>query len=246
MLKVALITGASRGIGFDIMKELFFNGYYVVVISRKKEDILRGIDNYNDNVVLFEECLIPNERIDVFSCNITKEIEVIDTIKLVRKKFGRIDVLINNAGIIPQKADIIDELESNFDLTFKTNFKGAWYFTREVLPIMIKQGSGYIFNISSMSGKRVFKGRSSYSISKFAVNALTEAILRENKEFGIKATAICPGYVNTESLKEIIKQENLNPEHLIQKSDISKTILYLLSLSPKAYVKEVCLERELW
>lgn len=97
-----------------------------------------------------------------------------------------------------------------------------------------------------MSGKRCFAGRSTYSMSKFGLQALTEATIRENKDFGIKATAICPGFVNTSLIESERISEEVDRAELLQPSDIAKTILYLLSLSKNAYVLEVLMQRELW
>lgn len=221
---VAIVTGASRGIGFAISNYLYNKGYSLSLLSRTIED------KWKDK-----------ERVIVQRCDATNRGDVRNAVQNTLNYFGRIDVLVNVAGIFHTK-EIIEEDEEGLDKVYQTNVKGYWYFIKEVLPIMRTQKHGYIINISSMSGKRAFKGKSSYSMSKFAIQALNETLIRENREFGIRATAICPGFVDTDMAKRL-KEKN---EKLISPLDIAKTVGYLLSLSENTIIQEVCLERELW
>lgn len=152
-------------------------------------------------------------------------------------KIGRVDVLVNVAGEF-HSSEIVEEDPSWLTTMIMSNLVTAWNWTHTVLPGMRDRHCGYILNISSMAAKRVRAGCSSYSISKVGVNALTEAILRENLQYGIKATAICPGDCDTHIGREIAPGEELIP--LV---DISQTVAWLLSLSKTAIVPEVCIER---
>ncbi len=152
------------------------------------------------------------------------------------KTIPKINLLVNVAGIF-EESEIIDEPCFDMDL-FRTNLIGTWNWTRVVLPIMRKQKGGYIINISSMAAKRVRKGCSRYAMSKAAVNSFTEAILRENIEYGIRATAICPGDTDTEIGRRIAPGEELLPT-----DDIAKTVTWLTSLSKTAIIPEICIER---
>jgi len=152
-------------------------------------------------------------------------------------KLGRVDVLVNVAGAF-HSCDFVQEDPSWLSAMIMSNLITAWNWSRTVLPGMRKRHCGYILNISSMAAKRVRAGCSSYSISKSGMNALTEAILRENVQYGIKATAICPGDCDTH-----IGQGIAPGEDLITLVDISQTVVWLLSLSKTAIVPEVCIER---
>lgn len=231
--QVALITGASKGIGLEVARALHAQGFSLCLLGRSKEDLEAQWGACGGEVLTMAG--------DVRSREDAKA-----AVEGAQAAFGRIDVLVNNAGMLPPRIDLTQESESILQDTLQTNLMGPWHFTRLVLPVMRRQRSGYVFNISSMSGKRAFRGRGSYSMSKFGVQALTEATLRENQEFGIKATAICPGFVNTTLIDAECSQAEIERTDLIQPSDIAKTVLYLLSLSPKAYVMEVLMERELW
>lgn len=121
---------------------------------------------------------------------------------------------------------------------FHTNVLGYLNWIYAVLPGMQRRNTGYIFNISSMAAKRVRAGCSSYAITKASVNAMTEAILRENVHNGIRATAICPGDCDTEIGRAIAPDADLIPTE-----DIANTVMWLLSLSKTCIVPEVCIER---
>lgn len=152
-------------------------------------------------------------------------------------KLGRVDVLVNVAGEF-HSCDVVEEDPGWLSAMIMSNLITAWNWSRTVLPGMQDRHCGYIINISSMAAKRVRAGCSSYAISKSGMNALTDAILRENVQYGIKATAICPGDCDTH-----IGQEIAPGEELIPLTDISRTVMWLLSLSKTAIVPEVCIER---
>jgi NADP-dependent 3-hydroxy acid dehydrogenase YdfG len=153
------------------------------------------------------------------------------------RSIPRVDLLVNVAGIYREK-ELIGESLMDFDIVFKTNFHGYRNWIQRVLPLMREQKSGYIINISSMAAKRVRPGCSVYAISKAAINTLTESTLKENLQYGIRATAICPGDCDTEIGRAIAPDAELIPVE-----DIAHTVMWLLSLSKTAIVPEVCIER---
>jgi len=136
----------------------------------------------------------------------------------------------------------IEEFEKSFDV----NVKGVFLMCREILPYMRKQGSGYIINISSVRGITSAPNKGIYSATKFAVRALTETILLENQKYNIKATSICPGIVWTDSTIDKLRKEGLTRDDVIWEDDIVKTVRYLLSLSPKAYIREIVIGGRLY
>lgn len=212
-----IITGATRGIGYAIAKELEKENTVISVGRRERKKKIPGI---------FIRCDITNKE-DVKSC-----------IQAIIENFGRIDVLINCAGVTLYN-DLITATEKEFDKSFDVNVKGTFLMCREVLPHMREQREGYIINISSVRGVTAAPNKGIYSATKFAVRALTETILLENKEYNIKATSVCPGIVWTDSTKEKLKKEGLTKKDVLVEEDIIKTIRYLISLSPRAYVREI-------
>jgi len=173
-----------------------------------------------------------------FKCDVTNLDNIQDITKRIISKFGRIDVLINCAGLMKYN-ELIEAKEDDFDQSFKVNVKGTFLMCREILPHMRHQRGGYIINISSIRGITAAPEKGIYSATKFAVRALTETIQLENREFNIKATSICPGIIWTESTRRKLELEGLNKNDVITTEDIVKTVGYLLSLSSKAFVGEI-------
>lgn len=222
--RVIVITGATRGIGYAIAKELEKDNMVISIGRKKHKKRMPGI---------------------FIKCDVTKEEDVKKTIQAIIKKFGRIDVLINCAGVMLYN-DLTKATEKEFDVSFSVNVKGLFLMCREVLPHMRDQESGYIINISSVRGVTAAPNKGIYSATKFAVRSLTETIFLENREYGIKTTSVCPGIIWTESTKEGLKKEGLSKKDVLSEDDIVKTIKYLLSLSPKAYVREIVIGGRLY
>lgn len=227
--KVAIITGASKGIGKAIAIGLAQLNYQTILVGRNQND-LQGVAN----IIVENKCVEPI----IFDFDITNSEKVKNTIKKIIETSGRIDILVNNAGIYLDGSSDISE--TDFTKILETNLTAQFVFLSEIVPVMKKQKSGYIFNIASRSGKIGFAGSGAYSASKFGLVGLNESLYRELNPLGISVTALCPGWVNTKMAKEA--RTELKKEEMIQPEDLFKTIKWLLSLSPGACVKEVILE----
>jgi NADP-dependent 3-hydroxy acid dehydrogenase YdfG len=204
-----LITGASRGLGNSLAKALC------------KDHKLILVDKY--------PILEPKSRnICKIQCDISVNYRVIQMVNRAISRFDRIDVLINNAGLMffNKFEDIGEEIDSMYN----TNIKGTLFTSQAVLPIMRKQKAGYIINISSTRGITGAPNKGAYAVTKFGVRALAETLFQENEKYGIKTTSICPGKLD----KKLVTHE-----------DIINTIKYLLKLGPKAYVKEIIIGGQL-
>jgi NAD(P)-dependent dehydrogenase (short-subunit alcohol dehydrogenase family) len=153
----------------------------------------------------------------------------------VMKQYGRIDILVNNAGT--HFGGSLDLPEQDFKSMMDTNLVAQLVFAQEVVPVMKKQQSGYIFNVASRSGKVGFAGSGGYCASKFGLVGLNESLYRELTPQRIKVTALCPAWVNTNMAQEA--GTPLEAEEMIQPEDLFQTIQWLLNLSPGACVKEV-------
>ena len=146
-----------------------------------------------------------NDNILGLKCDVTKYSDVKSLVDVSVKRFGKIDILVNNAGIVYFKS-ILDTTEEEWDKTININLKGTFLFTKEVLTYMIENKSGgIIINVSSGAGKSGFPNLSAYCASKFGIIGLTESVAKEVNDKNIKVMAICPGGVDTNMIKDIVK-----------------------------------------
>ncbi|RBN49300.1 SDR family NAD(P)-dependent oxidoreductase [Flavobacterium psychrolimnae] len=186
--KVWLITGASKGMGLEITKAVLSNGDKVIAMSRNTDTLLEKIQEHKGN-------LLP------IKLDITNEKEVKNAILLGIENFGKIDVIVNNAGY--NLLGNIEELsDDEFRKTMDVNVFAIANIVRNVLPHLRKQNSGHIINTASMMGYMSYSGNGSYSASKYAVIGLSEALAQEVTPFGIKVTILAPGTFRTNFMNE--------------------------------------------
>ncbi len=222
--RVALVTGASRGIGRALAQGLASEGFKVAIVARSDEELKKlaaEVDRVSESLVC---------SIDISDDRLVK-----DAVASILRKWGRVDVLVNNAGIF--ELGSLDVAASSLDRLYQINLKAPFCFMQEVLPVMRKQKSGYIFNIASVSGIEGYAGYGAYASSKFALVGLNEAIFKEISKEGIKITAICPSWVDTAMAQEA--NLPMTGDLMIQPGDIMKTVLWLMSLSSSACVSKV-------
>ncbi|MBD2754296.1 SDR family oxidoreductase [Spirosoma validum] len=196
--QVWFVTGASQGLGLTLVKKLVSAGYKVAATSRNGNELSQAV----------------NAGSDVFlplTMNLTDEVSVGQAIRQTIEHFGRIDVVVNNAGygLVGALEELSDaEARQNFDI----NVFGSLNVIRHVLPHLRQQQSGHIFNISSIGGfTGAFAGFGIYCATKFAMQGFTESLSDEVKPFGIKATVVYPGYFRTNFLKDSSLSVPKNP-----------------------------------
>jgi len=186
--KTWLVTGASKGLGLSLVKTLLNEGYSVAATSRKLDELQKAV-GANSNQFLPLEVSLTDEK------NVSKAIDA------TVKKFGSIDVIVNNAGygLLGAVEELSDgESRANFDV----NVFGSLNVIRQALPQLRKQKSGHIFNITSIGGfSGAFPGFGIYCATKFAVHGFSESLAEEVKPFGIKVTIVSPGYFRTNFLE---------------------------------------------
>ncbi len=220
--KVAIITGASRGIGKAISKRLSEIGMKVVLISRSKEKLFEVLDEIKEGEHSVYE-------VDVSNYKAVKEI-----VDDVYKKYEKIDFLINNAGIT-KDTFLIRMSEEDWDSVININLKGVFNFTRHTLPYMVRSREGVIVNISSIVGLMGNSGQSNYSASKSGIIGFTKSIAKEYGGKGIRVNVIAPGFIETdmtERLSDKIKEEylkNIPLRRFGKVEDISGVVEFLLS-----------------
>lgn len=184
MKKVWLITGCSTGFGRSLAKELLANGYQVAVTARNIADVQDIVADY------------PGTAISI-PLDVTVPQQVAAAVTTTLERFGRIDVLVNNAGI-GYFAAIEESEEAEVRRMFEINVFGLAAITQQVLPHMRKQRSGHILNIASIGGLRSFPGVGFYNATKYAVDGLSEALAKEAAPLGIKVTVIAPSGFRTD------------------------------------------------
>lgn len=228
--QVAIITGASRGIGKAVAVDLFKQGYTVALLARTEKTLQelkhRLLKTAN-----------PNQQVLIYPIDITQQQQVNKAINNIIAKTNRIDVLFNSAGIsIHGTSNTTPEA---FTDLINVNILGTYYPIYAVTPQMKKQSSGYIINMSSNSGKLALPRLGSYAMTKFALMGYSEALFKELAEYNIKVTALCPSVTDTDMTRYYT---NINAEEKITTNDIVKTINYLLSLGNNACVPEVVIK----
>lgn len=199
MSKVVIVTGASKGIGRNIAYNLALSGFKVIA-------------NYNNSekqaIELKEELKDNGIKIDIFKADVSKREQVEKLIDFTIKKYNKIDVLINNAGIAQEKL-FTDITEEDFENMMRTNLYSAFYTTQETVRYMLKEHKGCIINISSMFGMIGGSCEVHYSIAKAGIDGMTKALAKELGPSNIRVNSIAPGAIDTEMNKNL-KEEDWN------------------------------------
>lgn len=232
--KVAIITGASSGIGEAIALQLAEQGVQVVLSARRVErleNLARKIEEKSNAFVV--------------QADVTKKEEVENVVKKAQEAFGRIDFLINNAGVMYRsflKNDHVEEWEKMIDV----NIKGVLYGIHAVLPKLIEQGSGHIVNVSSVAGHEISRSNVVYGATKYAVRGLSMGLEKELAKTGVRVTNVSPGMVETElsghtTDEEVLEisrnhQSTVNP---LEPGDIARAVSFALSQPENVNVNEV-------
>jgi NAD(P)-dependent dehydrogenase (short-subunit alcohol dehydrogenase family) len=228
--KVALVTGGGRGIGRAIGKALGAAGARVVVTARTQAAI--------DGVA--QEIVDAGGAAAAMAMDLADESSVRPVFAAVRERFGRLDVLVNNAGI-GLYGPVKDVPLEDLDRMVGVNLRGTFLCCQEAMRIMAPQKSGYIINISSVVGFKGYPKQAGYTATKHAVMGLTKSLAVEAQEHGIRTSAILPGGVDTAMVREA--RPDLDPAILLQPEDVAQAVLYLLSLSDRAAVDEIYIRR---
>lgn len=223
--KIAVVTGASRGIGREIAVTLASQGAVVVV-------------NYNGSAAKAEEVVKEIEeaggKAEAVQCNVSEFDQAAELITYVVGKYGKLDILVNNAGITRDNL-LMKMGEEDFDAVINTNLKGAFNCIKHVSRQMLKQRGGRIINISSVSGVIGNAGQANYCASKAGLIGLTKSVARELASRGITSNAVAPGFIATEMtdvLSDAVKAaatEQIPMKHFGTTKDIANTVAFLAS-----------------
>ena len=224
MEKVAIITGASKGIGREIAKQLAKKGIKVIANYNKSEKEAKQLQ---------EELKQSYIDIDIFKADVSKREEGKALVNFALKKYGKIDILINNAGISEYKL-FTEETDSDWEKIININLYSAFMMSQEVLKNMINNKNGCIINISSIWGKTGSSCEVIYSISKAGMDGLTKALAKELGPSNIRVNSIAPGIINTKMNSNLNKKEieeikeEIPLERIGEPEDIAKCVEWLI------------------
>jgi 3-oxoacyl-[acyl-carrier protein] reductase len=222
--KVALVTGASRGIGFAIARRLGQMGARVSICGRDQVRLERSASSLRGEGI--ETLAIPTD--------ITRAEQISSLAHRTQQELGPIDILVNNAGI-GVFGPFHEFGESDWNKVLDTNLKAVFLLCRAVVPEMIRRQTGYIINISSLAGKNTFANGAIYCASKWGLMGLSGSMAEDLRAYGIRVSAICPGSVAT----EFAGQGGKDPSKILQPDDIAHAVAALVTQSAESFISEV-------
>jgi short-subunit dehydrogenase len=230
--KTAVISGATKGLGRAIAEIFAQNGFDLCVCARTETDLEAMERDWAQQ--------FPQQKLHVFAADVSKKSEVLEFGMFVRDTLTHLDVLVNNAGVfMPGK--ISEEPSGTLETQMETNLYSAYHLTRSLLPMMIPQGRGHIFNLCSIASFMAYPNGGSYSISKFALLGFSKVLREEMKPKGLKVTSIMPGAAWSDSWAGV----DLPYERLMQATDVAKAIWGCYDMSDAAVVEELILRPQL-
>ena len=224
---VALVTGGSRGIGYGIAATLLRLGANVVITGKNADRVAAAA----------HELSVHGPDCEGVVCDVTSLSAVDALAKHLRDKYGRVHILVNNAGIGGPASPLHELSPGKWDEIFDTNVRGVFYMVRTIVPLMLAAGSGHIVNISSLAGKNPLPRGAAYSSSKWALNGLSYSLAEELRSQNIRVSVVCPGSVDTEFSPHTGK----NADRMLRPEDIGHVVAMLVTQRPPSFVSEVLL-----
>lgn len=233
MKKIALITGATSGIGEATARLLAQNAFNLIISGRRK-----------DRLEKLQTELSSHSKVIMLQFDVSKKDEVFNKIGSLPADWQSVDILINNAGnahgLAPIQEGSMDDWEAMLDI----NVKGLLYVSKAIIPAMIKKGSGHIINIGSIAGKEVYPNGNVYCASKYAVDAISQGMRIDLNPYGIKVSEINPGLVNTEFSLVRFKGDSEKAENVykgmepLSGHDVAELILFIITRPPHVNIAD--------
>jgi 3-oxoacyl-[acyl-carrier protein] reductase len=224
--KVALVTGASRGIGLAIAKSLAAMGARLGLCARDPGRLGAAAAELERGGA--EVLGVP--------ADLSRTAAIAPLVEKIERSLGPIEILVNNAGI-GVFASIQDAAEADWDAVLDTNLKSVFLLSRAVAPGMVSRKSGHIINIASLAGKNAFAGGGIYCASKWGLLGLTGCMAEDLRPFGVRVSAICPGSVATDFSPHSTK----DPKKMLQPEDVAHAVSMILTQAPQSFISEVLL-----
>jgi NAD(P)-dependent dehydrogenase (short-subunit alcohol dehydrogenase family) len=224
--RVALVTGASRGIGLAIAHRLTRMGASVALCARHEGKL----------AAIAGELERDGLKALAVAADVTRSADVDSAVEKTEQALGPIEILVNNAGI-GYFALVQDASEEKWDSVIDTNLKAAFLLSKAVAPGMIGRKRGHIINIVSLAGKSAFAGGSIYCASKWGLLGLTQCMAEDLRPHGIRVSAICPGSVHTEFSPHAGK----DPKKMLQPEDVAHAVETIVTQAPQSFISEILL-----
>ncbi len=228
----AIITGATKGIGWEVAKKFAENNINLVLCSRNIEEL----NVVEENLAKINQ----NIKIYVFESDLSEKQQTLAFADFCLNSFDQIDILVNNAGVF-LPGILMDENNGALETMIDTNLYSAYHLSRKIVPTMIERRSGFIINIASIASIMAYPGGGSYTISKFALRGFSKVLREELKEYNIKVTTVMPGATWSNTWAGV----DLPKERLMQASDIAESIWTVFKLSPSAVIEEITIRPQL-
>jgi NAD(P)-dependent dehydrogenase (short-subunit alcohol dehydrogenase family) len=225
--KIAVVTGAGRGIGAAIARKLASGGVSTVICGRRSEllqETARSIASMGG------QC-------EAVPCDVTDLRSVEALAARVEKTFQRVDILVNNAGVGAFGAPLHQLSPETWDKVQNTNLRGVFYCIRAFAPMMIRARKGDIVNISSIAGKNALANGAAYAASKWGLNGLTYSVAEELRGYNIRVSVVCPGSVNT----ELSPHEGREKSRMLLPDDVAHVVEMIVTQAPQSFASEIVL-----
>jgi 3-oxoacyl-[acyl-carrier protein] reductase len=222
--QVAVVTGAGRGIGAAIAHKLAAMGATVVLCGRTLK-------------LLETTASALGGKAHALACDVTNPGSVQALAAAVAQTFGRVDILINNAGVGSFAAPLHEMTPEAWEKVLNTNLRGVFYCVRSFAPMMIKAATGHIVNISSLAGKNALPNGAAYAASKWGLNGLSYSIAEELRGHGVRVSVVCPGSVDT----ELSPHTGKDPNKMLKPDDVAHVVAMLVTQAPQSFASEVLL-----
>ncbi len=228
--KVAIVTGASRGIGRAISVALAQEAATVVLAARS----IRKLQETADQVTK------AGGKAEIVVTELTEEESIKGLVKVTNEKFSRLDILVNNAGVT-HSAKLEETATEDWERCMQVNARAPFILCREALPLLKKSQTGYIINIASVVGVKGYPLQSAYTSSKHALRGMTISLAEELKGSNIRVHLLCPGGVDTELVQKV--RPDIKKDELMQPEEIAELVLYLVTHKGNAVIDELHIRR---
>ncbi|ALO16647.1 NADP-dependent 3-hydroxy acid dehydrogenase YdfG [Salinivirga cyanobacteriivorans] len=236
MNKIALITGATAGIGEETAMQLAGEGYHVIITGRRKERLKKLAEQIKSSC---------NVEVLTLTFDIRSRAEVDEAIDNLPKEWQNIELLINNAGLAAGLKHLQEGDINDWEQMIDTNVKGLLYISRKIMPGMVARESGHIINVSSIAGKEVYEKGNVYCATKHAVEAITKGMRLDLLKHGIRVSSVSPGLVETEFSMVRFKGDEERAAAVydgleaLRAEDIAETIVWIASRPPHVNINDV-------
>jgi NAD(P)-dependent dehydrogenase (short-subunit alcohol dehydrogenase family) len=225
--QVAVVTGASHGIGYAVSRKLASLGAHVCLAARTEsrlDDLAREIERQGGAA-------------SVQVTDVRKEADVERMVTGCVQRLGRLDILVNNAGIGAFGSPLHETPPETWDAIMQTNLRAVYSAIRAAAPFMIQRRAGHIINVSSLAAHNPVPNGAAYAASKWALNGLTYSVAEELRVYDIRVSVVCPGSVDT----DLVPDRNKDRSRMLQAEDVAQVIAMLVTQAPRSFASEVLL-----